>query len=84
MADQAQTQQNLPSGNNNRDEEDDAIVADQTGGLLEIGTFHLYKIAPLKQREELEMWVDKIEISSTHLYISFPCLQIFSYSDYPS
>lgn len=36
MADQAQTQQNLPPDSNNWREEDDAIVADQAVGLLEI------------------------------------------------
>ena len=70
MADQAQTQQNLPPDNNNQDEEDDAIVADQAVGLAEIGISYLYKIAPaLKQREEVESWVGEVEISKTHPFV---------------
>lgn len=65
MVDQAQTQQNLPLDNNNWDKYD-TIVADQVVGLrkLEHSIF-----TSLKQREELEMWIDEVEISNTHPFV---------------
>lgn len=48
--------------NNNWYEEEGVAVADQSVGLPEIGSFKLYKITPLlKEREELNMWIEKVE-----------------------
>ena len=58
----------IQSVDNNWHEEDDVIVTDQAVGLPEIGSFTLYNITPpMKEKEELEMWIDKAErILQTH------------------
>ncbi|KAJ5926178.1 hypothetical protein N7516_007951 [Penicillium verrucosum] len=51
-----------PPDNNNWHDEEDVLVIDQAVGLPDVGTFNLYKITPpLKEREDLDKWIDKVE-----------------------
>ncbi|KAJ5922674.1 hypothetical protein N7516_010377 [Penicillium verrucosum] len=60
-----------PPDNNNWHDEEDVLVIDQAVGLPDVGTFNLYKITPpLKEREDLDKWIDKVEkiLESHNLY----------------
>jgi hypothetical protein len=40
----------------------DVIVADQSVGLPEVGSFNLYKLTPpLKERTDFDNWMDQVE-----------------------
>jgi hypothetical protein len=68
MAGAAPVPESQSADNNNWHEEDDAIVTDQAVGLPDIGSFTLHNITPpMKEREELDAWIDKVErILQTH------------------
>ncbi|KAJ5878380.1 hypothetical protein N7455_001845 [Penicillium solitum] len=56
------SQAQLPPDDNNWYDEEDVLVTDQAVGLLDVGTFNLYKITPpLKRSEDLDKWSHKVE-----------------------
>lgn len=56
------SQAQLPPDDNNWYDEEDVLVANQAVGLPDVGTFNLYTITPpLKEREDLDQWIDKVE-----------------------